>query len=94
MPKRAREEPCAICGHWHDVSSSWSPVLLLDCGSQGDDMTFLLMCSTKLESHALCAVTPLPEPMTLPTETVRFLLRFCQDSYTWGVMTTLRDLSS
>jgi len=57
-------------------------------------MTFLLMCSTKLESHALCAVTPLPEPMTLPTETVRFLLRFCQDSYTWGVMTTLRDLSS
>ena len=20
MPKRAREEPCAICGHWHDVS--------------------------------------------------------------------------
>ena len=28
MPKRAREEPCAICGHWHDVSSSESPVLL------------------------------------------------------------------
>lgn len=57
-------------------------------------MTFAMMCSTKLESLALCAATPLPEPTILPTETVRFLLRFCQGSCTWEVMTTLRDLNS